>query len=506
MDLDAHIVADGHALTADVCVVGAGPVGLTVADALRRRGRTVAIVESGHHPGSAPHDDLNIAEVHGPLGQDLRATRVRGVGGTANVWNTTAYGSLFGKVVPLDPIDYQAREWVESSGWPFDEHEMRPWYERAHAACGIGPFDYSDSRWHDATHPSLDLRGGILGDDAYQCVPASRFTVELPALLRTTPTVTLLHGATVTGFDRDSAGSVAQVRWRGLTGTGGTVRAKSVVLALGGIENARLLLADARARGDSSADASWLGRGFMGHPRDLTIDLATRHPVLELVPGFYTPHRGPGDVVVLGRLALCSAVQRDRQLSNASVQLVNVDEMRRIALEERQGRWRWLPLRAVRKASRAVMPAIARARRRVRGTRYQVILNLEERPHRDNRVVLTDTVDAMGMPRAALHWHWHENDERSRAAIRQIVAAELQRLGLGEVRIRPGRPLDPDAHHHVGTTRMHPDPAQGVVDAECRVHGERNLFVVGSSVFPTAGWANPTLTAIAIGLRCAERL
>jgi choline dehydrogenase-like flavoprotein len=506
VDLDAHAVADGHTLTADVCVVGAGPVGLTLADALRRRGRTVAVVESGRHPASAAHDDLNIADVHGPLGQDLRVTRVRGVGGTANVWNTTAYRSVWAKVVPLDPIDYQARDWIESSGWPFDEEEMRRWYARAHLACGIGPFDYSDERWRDAAHPSLDLHGGLLSDAAYQCVEASRFTVELPALLRETPNVTLLRGATVTGFDRDADGAIRSARWRSITGIGGTVRATSFVLAMGGIENARMLLVDARARGDASAEASWTGRGFMGHPRDVTIDLMTRAPVLELVPGFYTPHRGPDGVTVLGRLALCSTVQRELETSNASVQLVNYDEMRRIAVEDWQERWRWVPLRAVRKLSRLALPVFAKARRTARGTRYRVIINLEERPHRDNRVVLTEAVDALGMPRAALHWRWHEGDERSRVAIRQVVVGELLRLGLGRVRVRADRPLDPDAHHHVGTTRMHLEPSLGVVDADCRVHGERNLFVVGSSVFPTAGWANPTLTAIAIGLRCAERL
>ncbi len=506
MDLHAHSLDDGTVLAADFCVVGAGPVGLTLANALRQRGRTVVLVESGDRPGSAEHDALNIGEVHGVPGPPLHTTRARGVGGTANVWNTTAHNAIFAKLAPLDACDYPVRDWVDFSGWPFDASEMEPWYARAHEALGIGPFDDRDTRWRDAMHPSLDLADGLFRSAAFQCVPTTRFTVQLPAMLRDASNATLLRGATVVALPRRSDGAVEAVRWRTIAGTSGIVRAGAFVLALGGIENARMLLIDAQQRGDIAAAAGWLGRGFMGHPRDVTLDLFTRAPALTTVPGFYTPHRGPDGVVVAGRLAVSSTALQQLRCSNASVQLVNDDEARWAAAAERQSRWRSGPRRAVRKLTRVVGPHVMRARQAVVGHHYQVIINLEERPHRDNRVELTAEVDHFGMPRAALHWRWHDDDERSRVAIRRTVVDEFARLGLGRVRITPARPLDPDAHHHAGTTRMHVNPASGVLDADCRVHGEHNLHVAGSSVFPTAGWANPTLTAIALGLRLAARL
>jgi choline dehydrogenase-like flavoprotein len=506
LDLDARALDNGTMLAADVCVIGAGPVGLTLADALRARGRTVVLVESGDDPASAEHDDLNRGEVHGALGPPLHATRARGVGGTANIWNTTAHNAVYAKLAPLDACDYPVRDWVDFSGWPFDAQELEPWYACAHDALGVGPFDFRDTRWRDTAHPSLDGSGGLFTSAAFQCVPSTRFTVELPKVLRDAATVTLLRGATVTALQRGRDGAVESVQWQSIRGTSGVVRAGSFVLALGGIDNARMLLVDARQRGDTSVEAGWLGRGFMGHPRDVTVELFTRAPALTIVPGFYTPHRSPDGVVVAGRLAVSSNVLQQLQTSNASVQLVNEDDAQRMAMEERQARWRSIPLRAVRKATRVVAPRVTHARQVLMGHHYQVIINLEERPHRDNRVVLTDDVDRFGMPRVALHTRWHDDDERSRVVIRRAVVDELTRLGLGRVRVTPNRPLDPDAHHHSGTTRMHPDPHLGVVDADCRVHGERNLHVAGSSVFPTAGWANPTLTAIALGLRLADRL
>ncbi len=83
---------------------------------------------------------------------------------------------------------------------------------------------------------------------------------------------------------------------------------------------------------------------------------------------------------------------------------------------------------------------------------------------------------------------------------------ELEASGAGRVEVAPPLAPDPDAHHHAGTTRMHPDPELGVVDADLRVHGMDNLFVTGASVFPTAGVANPTLTIVALTLRLAGHL
>jgi choline dehydrogenase-like flavoprotein len=131
---------------------------------------------------------------------------------------------------------------------------------------------------------------------------------------------------------------------------------------------------------------------------------------------------------------------------------------------------------------------------------------LEQRPDPENRVVLARRRDCFGVPRAELHWRWRAEEQAALEKLRTFLAAELETAGLGRVEIRPGQRPDPNAHHHSGTTRMHEDPRYGVVDGDARVHGTDNLYVTGASVFPSAGFANPTLTIVALALRLADHL
>jgi choline dehydrogenase-like flavoprotein len=137
---------------------------------------------------------------------------------------------------------------------------------------------------------------------------------------------------------------------------------------------------------------------------------------------------------------------------------------------------------------------------------FELLLNLEQAPDPDNRVVLDTDCDRFGLPRPVLHWRWRARDQANLVRLRALVADELERHGLGRVEVDADGIPDPNAHHHMGTTRMHQDPRQGVVDAHGRVHGLSNLYVAGSSLFPTGGFANPTLTIVALALRLADHL
>jgi choline dehydrogenase-like flavoprotein len=167
-----------------------------------------------------------------------------------------------------------------------------------------------------------------------------------------------------------------------------------------------------------------------------------------------------------------------------------------------------------------VRPLLERARARLGLRQTYLIIRGEQAPNPDSRVMLVNDRDRFGMPRAALDWRLSMADKDSVAAIARALDGELQRLGIGRVEPaewlsdgRPEWPVDPTVsnhpiggYHHMGTTRMSADPALGVVDADCRVHGYGNLYVAGSSVFPTGGWANPTLTILALVLRLAAHL
>ena len=136
---------------------------------------------------------------------------------------------------------------------------------------------------------------------------------------------------------------------------------------------------------------------------------------------------------------------------------------------------------------------------------FRLILNVEQLPDRENRVVLGGRNDPLGMRAAELHWRWRHEDRARLGRARTTVARELEACGLGRVELA-ARPPDPNAHHQAGTTRMSLDARSGVVDPSGRVHGTSNLYVCGASVFPTVGFANPTLTVVALALRLASHL
>jgi choline dehydrogenase-like flavoprotein len=236
----------------------------------------------------------------------------------------------------------------------------------------------------------------------------------------------------------------------------------------------------------------------MEHPRDLSCLLIPADPRLVERCGLYDMHRGVGGVV-MGRLTFTDEARRRQQLAAMSITLQPLPSAPRWPAAERL-RARLLGPRA------GVRTGWSRERGDRRSRAVELLVNLEQAPDPDNRITLADARDRFGLPRPALQWRWRAFDQQQLARIHAVVAAEVERHGLGRIEVTAGAPPDPNAHHHMGTTRMHRDPRQGVVDEHGRVHGVANLFVAGSSVFPTSGFANPTLTVVALTLRLAEHL
>jgi len=500
VELDAAVAPDGAILDADVGIVGAGPAGIVLAHELLALNATirVVVIESGDFIRTADLEELSAGDTLGDPYPDLRLTRSRGIGGTAALWNTVFRDAVFAKYVPLDPIDFERREWMDWSGWPIAASALEPYYRRAHAVAGLGPFEYGGAPGREDRWATLDLGGGLI-NSVHRLGPADRFTVTLPHRLVHAASVLLVRGATVTELARSPGGErVSELRWVTLSGRRGTVGAARFVLAAGAIENARLLLL-------AGLENDWLGRGFMEHPIDRSLRLISPSPALRADLGFYSAHLTAGGTPITGRVALAEDLLRAEKLPNATVRVLSDAEpailqsalLRPAARRLVPGTARRMIGNAIRRMSGAV--------RGLGGRRYQFLLDLEQPPHPENRVVLSDRPDRFGQPRAALHWRWRAEDEAGRERVRMVMARELARAAAGRMEIVPG-PVDPAAHHHAGTTRMHADPSQGVVDEDLRVHGIENLFVTGGSVFPTAGVANPTLTVIAVSLRLADRL
>ena len=552
MLVDARHLEENARLAADLCIVGAGPAGLTIARELAGLRIDVLQLESGGLDSEVSAQDLDEGSLEGDAYAGLRSTRHRGVGGTVRLWNTPVRGEPGAKYVPLDDADFLARPGVPHSGWPFDRPGLLPFYERAQRICAIGPFDYDVGGEHESRR-SPEFAGGNLVARIYQLGRGHAFTGTNNAtgsgrnprsnpdtnraanpgtnlsIVADADNVRLCHHTTVTAL-RTSGRRVTSLDAVDSNGRPFRVEARATVLAGGAIENARLLLASP----DSPwADNEWVGRCFMEHPRDYSMTLQPVSPDLARDFGFFdtheirspqgaggkrlSAHAGPETAsreqpavahddppIVAGRIALTSAAILDGPLPNASVTLLP--------------RLRASPARG---AIARVRDAL-RARAHSRATEgygwsetpdpaalydaFRLILNVEQWPHPENRITLGAGRDRSGLPRAVLHWRWRESDEHALERVRSLIANDIEDSGLGAIRRGTAPGIDPNAHHHAGTTRMHADPRYGVVDADGRVHGTDNLFVSGASLFPTAGFANPTLTIVALAIRLADRL
>jgi choline dehydrogenase-like flavoprotein len=530
--IDLQNIADGQGFEADICIVGAGVAGILMARRLAATGATVCLVESGGANLEAAAQDLNQGDNVGLPYYPLDVSRNRVLGGTSATWS--------GRCVPLDPIDFTRRDWVPHSGWPVTFDELADSYRDAAQECGVGPAEplggYRDL-WAEAglEDPGLDP---TKVEVRFWRLKARRFGVHYRTQLAEDPRIQLLlHGTAVEiGVSADT-NRVEKVVLAGVAGHRHQVRARHFVLAAGGIENARLMLASDRVerRGVGNGH-DMVGRFFMEHPKCRTAIVETEDPygLLERFRSFY-PRNLPA---LCPSLVLSAAAQKRHGVLNSSIAVYyrSLPEVTRAASELNAG-WKkgqWWPEGAGRNLL-ALLPVMGELpanlvrrhlRRRALIASPQAIYLLvrgEQAPNRDSRITLSDRFDGLGQRRARLDWRLSAIDKLSARVTTELVGQEFARLGLGRVKLDdwlldggadwPTSMADDDhhdmlqgGHHHIGTTRMSSTPGQGVVDRECKVWGKANLHIAGSSVFPTAGWANPTLSIAALALRLADRL
>ena len=473
-----EMLDEGAEVEFDLVIVGAGPAGMSLALELVGSGLKVAILEAGGrtHPG-AEEAALYEGETTG-LAYPVAGSRQRFFGGTSNHWG--------GWCRPLDDSDLAEREWMSLSGWPLGHQELAPYYQRAHEVLEIPSDDYDMEQGTSASALlPADSSSGFL-NTGFRFSPPTRFAEAYGDVLASDPDTTVLLHAAVTGLEHDDNGHVQAARVRTLEGGRYTVRAGRFVLAAGGLEVPRLLL----HTGDDERSAlgnqsNLLGRCFMEHYGYTPGFVMTRAELK------YHRHDGRGGAL-MPVLAPRPALMAAEQLNNACLLLDAV---------EPDSTW---PPEAL------ATPGLARA---LDGPawRYRVTMINEPSPNRDSRVTLSDEHDALGMRKLKLHWAIAESDL---AGVDRMVVALGRWLGSsGLGRLQYTRPVSPETTesfsggmHHMGTTRMSRDNREGVVNSDCRVFGTDNLYIASSSVFPTAGYANPTLTIVALAVRLAEHL
>lgn len=516
-------------LFCDVCIVGSGPAGLTLASELAGRSLSVLVLESGGASGmSAMPNSLNTVENVGvPRQEDQSKVRNRCFGGTSLTWS--------GRCIELDPIDFQERPWLPHSGWPFDLQSLRPYLDRATVHLGLRSRRQASEE--DANGSGMDEEP-LLG--SFELRPLqwqfsktgnSSFTEDYVRFgprfqrmpLRSVKNIEVWTRATVTHITTDaSGGRVVSLEVADANGRLIVVRPGRTVLCGGAIENARMMLASNRLHKNGVGNANdFVGRFFMDHPRVVAGQFQAHH-VAYLQERYGLLRSASGHRTQRG-WSLLPEVQRREGLLNcaawATQHLANDDA------------WRALRglLRPYGKTSREAASLVLRnADQIVMGTWQKLVqgrplsrrwgaleleVMVEQRPDASSRITLSSRTDAYGVPLSRIDWR--VGDLEGRTAIRLAKAIDRFMIETHGRRplladwVRNNRPLEAtfsDPAHPSGTTRMASSAENGVVDANCKVFGIENLYVVGSSVFPTAGHANPTLTIVALAVRLADHL
>jgi choline dehydrogenase-like flavoprotein len=518
---DLHATGDAE-LEGDVCIVGAGAAGLALAAQFLQSHWRVIVLESGLKEPDARSEDLNVVTSVGLRHDGWREGRVRSFGGTTRAWG--------GQLTPMRASEVQARPWVQGSGWPLHVGELQPYYRRVeHLLRTEGP-PYDLTVWPRLGIPQLELDPALLRVRFSQWAPLIRrnFAVLLRRALERAHNVQVLLDATAVAVRCTADGRHCEsVEVCSRAGVKKHIRARWFVLACGGIETPRLLLASPSPgnRGVANSNGT-VGRYFQDHIsyRAGELEPAVRRRVQDV----FDPRYLNGTMFSLKLEPTDQLMQRHGWLNAMAHIAFEIPdalgwmEVRRIRRAIQAGRVR-LPsrdeslalARGAGELSKLVLTRLLAQRRLSPSSgRIRLLVDVEQAPDPDSRVLLDSTADCFGMPRARLDWRVGELERRTLTGFARTIAGEFERLGLGKVHLAgepdfssrdvPGAARD--IFHHMGTTRMSRAATDGVTRHDLRCHDVDNLYIAGASVFPACGIANPTFTALALCFRLGDHL
>jgi choline dehydrogenase-like flavoprotein len=543
---DAYDLNGTQDLITDLCVIGAGAAGIAIALQLMGSRREVLVLESGGLETEPATQNLYAGSVSDErLHSPPHRYRQRRFGGTTTIWG--------GRCMPLDPIDFERRDYMPNSGWPIDPAALSPFYPQANRLCEAGEFIY-DARGAFDPPPREMIEGfksaNFTTDSLERFSCPTDFAARYGNHLRDARNVRVLLHANVVGLKVDpDGGRVNAAAVRTLRGQGFEVRARQFIVATGGLEVPRLLLAsrDIHSAGIGN-EHDVVGRFYMCHLAGTMGSLSINRPLGAVWNGYDASEEG---IYCRRRLALTAGAQHRQRLGNFIARLhhpritdpahrnailsllylakfvIPYEYGKRLHGDDQVSFAGWLghlrnvalgPFDAAafawhmlkdRKLAERKFPSIIIA---PKANLYSLDFHAEQQPNPSSRVSLTADVDALGMQRLSVDWRYTQVDIHTVGGAMALLAADLRENGLGELSYDPaGIESEMTRYgayggHHIGTARMGSDPRSSVVDAECRVHGISNLFIAGAAVFPTSSQANPTLTVVALALRLAEML
>lgn len=460
----------------DVCIIGAGPAGMTIAEELSKAsGRHIGVIESGGLAPEAATQSLYEIRTDSHPYFDPDGNRLRYLGGSANHWGQ--------QVIPIENFIFRSRPWVQLDGWPIAAESLSAYYRRAHELLKVGK--YKGPSHYDPKIVFSDNRQWGLFRTQYLKNRLKRIApIDLPnkyrALAKKKDNISVLIHANVIDIHTSAmANNVSNIKIQDLGSMRkGVITSKVFVLACGGIENPRILLnANSIKTVGLGNDHDLVGRYFMEHPHVYNaLKLYSTSRIFDSYDYFEK-----GKERFIGNIVLSKSFQRRKEVLTASLSCSRNPETLQV------GERSWFL--------------------------YNCGIQSEQAPNRESRVRLNKDRDALAQRRVTLSWNLLPIDLKTIREATLLFAQEVGRLGLGRIRLdsifaNGDWSLEniKGGAHHMGTTRMARLPTDGVVNTDCRVFGIRNLFIAGSSVFPSVGYSNPTMTIISLALRLADHL
>jgi choline dehydrogenase-like flavoprotein len=522
MIIDGNTLNSGTSLACDLCIVGSGAVGMSIAAEFKSAGRSVILIESGRPEFDEEVQALNDVSVTDlPVGP---RARVRQVGGSTTAWS--------GKWLTFAPADFERKPWLANTGWPLRLEELEDYYVRASVMHrGPAPSDYVQFSTTGQSAAGTDL----LPVSVYWLHPKDLdFSLTVGRFITSSQTVSLYYSVTATNIVLDDAlSAVSHIEAVSAAGAAIDVRAAHFVLAAGGIENPRLLLASNRQSPNGVGNTfDNVGRYFMDHPKGSLAHVQIgREQAFPQCLGITFPRNGThrldfgmrlsDRVVERERLVSSYVVWRPqtevepstsvRALFSCAILLVRGRGLNRKLLHnfifslvqvDKANLFSYLANRFAHKIGlRSGSPK-----------RFRMNFHIEQEPRPENRITLSDRRDRHGQPLPRLESSLSKTEIRSIKVLHESIDALLAERGCGMLVWDSGAAPEfrtlatTSSSHHCGTTRMGLAPEDSVVDPDCRVHGIDNLYIGGSSVFPTASFANPTFTLVALAIRLADNL
>jgi choline dehydrogenase-like flavoprotein len=545
MFADALQVDDESVVNADICIIGAGPAGLTLALELNGKGLKVLLLEAGRFDEVPERNDLSQLASGFQYGTVRQTANTQRFGGNASAWNLrTPRSPIRVRFARFRDVDFESRSETGSEAWPLQAGDLDSAARRASEHWNIAPDGFTPSEQHGVQYRLLDL-GADVSNAAFQFPVADTLTVKARAILAASANVSVLLNAVATDLQFEGA-RVIGARIVTRPGHGFRVQAGRFVVAAGAFNACKLLFASRMPNGHAPGNAQdVLGRYFMDHP---AVHGGVFYPSSASLIGELRRYdiRPEDPAPAMVHLCVSDARVRKGGVLGLSSQLFPRDpsyqwggEMDErayaasegaMAIRTRMENGKLPRLTDIRNAlagtdllanhviQRALMPwssmrkggwsQNARAVRRY--SVFEVVQMAEQAPHAGNRILPSPEKDSLGQNRVTLDWRWHEADQMKTIAAQEVFEAAVLASGIGRIdHARPQgtlRVISSSSYHHIGGLRMGRDPKTSVTDADCRVHGTENLYVAGAGLFPTGSYANPTYLISVLAVRLAGHL